>query len=160
MSEMIPERTIHRAFEIGIVLKGVNAAIEALFGVLLLFTNVVGLVQTLIAAELIEDPDNFFATHLRALANPSHQAQIFGGLYLLSHGVIKGVLVIGLLRNKFWAYPASLAVLSLFIVYEVVRFFQTHYLPLLLLVVFDLVIVWLVWHEYRRLPAVPTRARS
>jgi len=145
------QKLIHQAFEVGIILKGLNAALEIVFGILLLFTNVVGLVQTLIADELIEDPDDFFATHLRALANSSHQVQIYGGLYLLSHGIIKAVLVGGLLRNKMWAYPASLAVLSLFIVYQVVRIVQTHSLPLLALTLFDLLVIWLVWEEYRRI---------
>jgi uncharacterized membrane protein len=145
------QRIIHEAFEVGIVLKGLNAILEVVFGILLLFTNVLGLVHLLIADALIEDPDNFFAMHLRVLANPSHAAQVYGGLYLLGHGIVKIVLVAGLLRKKAWAYPASIAVLSLFILYEAVQFLHTHSMWLFALTIFDLALVWLVWQEYRRI---------
>jgi uncharacterized membrane protein len=144
------EKRIHEAFEIGIVIKGIGACAETILGILLLFTNVTNLVQTLIQNELIEDPDNFFATHAQAFTHVTPQAQLYGALYLLSHGIIKLLLVAGLLRKKMWAYPASLAVLSLFIFYQVIRYFHTHSIGLLVLTVFDLAVVWLVWREYRR----------
>lgn len=145
------ERGIHEAFEISIVLKGVGAFLETVLGALLLYSNgVIDVVRALVANELLDDPDGFLATHFSTLLAPSPETQHFGGLYLLSHGVVKLVLVIGLLRDKLWAYPASLAVFALFIVYQTDRYFQTHSPWLLLLTVVDLVVMWLVWHEYRR----------
>jgi uncharacterized membrane protein len=46
--------------------------------------------------------------------------------YLLSHGLVKVLLVAGLLREKLWAYPASLIVLSAFIAYQTYRYSSTH----------------------------------
>jgi uncharacterized membrane protein len=99
----------------------------------------------------VEDPNDFLATHLQNFTSTiSPQTQTFAALYLLSHGVIKAVLVVGLLRNKLWAYPASLAVLALFVAYQVIKFLSSHSIALALLTLFDLVVMWLIWHEYRR----------
>jgi len=75
--------------------------------------------------------------------------QHFYAFYLLSHGIIKAALVIGLLRNKLWAYPASLVVLGIFIVYQLYRFSYTHGFGLIVLTVFDVFVMGLIWHEYR-----------
>ena len=58
-------------------------------------------------------------------------------------------LVIALLKNRLWAYPVSLAVLGLFVVYQLYRFSHTHGVGLILLSAFDVVVLGLIWHEYR-----------
>ncbi|MBI5469698.1 DUF2127 domain-containing protein [Candidatus Kaiserbacteria bacterium] len=147
----LEEKGIHEAFVISIAVKGVIAAVQTILGFMLLFTgSIVQFVLALVQNELIEDPGDFFGTHVQPLLNPSHDTLVFGGLYLLSHGIVKLFLVAGLLRNKLWAYPASLAVFALFILYQVERWFSTHSVWLLGLTVVDLVVMWLVWHEYRR----------
>lgn len=149
--EQVRERGIHEVYEVSIVLKGIGALVEAILGVLLLYsTNVLDLVRALLENELIDDPDNFLASHFFSLLNPSPQALHFGGLYLLSHGFVKLVLIAGLLRRKMWAYPASIAVFALFIAYQSVRFLRTHSLWLLFLTALDVLVIWLIWHEYRR----------
>ena len=148
----VVEKEIHDAFLVGVILKGGNAILEVVLGTLLLFTHVVtNTILAFINYALVQDPDNFFSTHLSALANLSPQAQFFGALYLLAHGIVKIFLVVGLLRNKSWAYPASISVLSLFMFYELVRTVQTGSIPLLLLSLFDGAVVFLIWHEYNRI---------
>jgi len=146
------EKNIFRLFEIGVVLKGANALLEIVLGGLLLFFNVGDIVRAFAQNALVEDPDSFLANHLYGYASHfSAQAEFYSALYLLSHGIIKVFLVVGLLRRKMWAYPASLAVLALFVTYQTIRFLGTHSIPLALLTVFDLTLMWLVWHEYRRM---------
>ena len=79
----------------------------------------------------------------------SVQTQDFYAFYLLSHGVVKLALVVGLLMNRLWAYPASLGVMTLFIAYQLYRFSYTHGVGLIALTVFDLFVIALIWHEYR-----------
>jgi uncharacterized membrane protein len=67
----------------------------------------------------------------------------------LSHGVVKLLLVVGLLRGKLWSYPASLVAMALFIAYQLYRFSITHGLGLIALTVFDIAMIWLIWHEWR-----------
>lgn len=147
------ERRIHQIFEIGILLKGAHAVVECIGGVALAFIStgaIARLVGALTQEELIEDPNDFVAAHLLALAqNFTVGTQHFYAFYLLSHGLIKVFLVIGLLRNKLWAYPVSLLVLGLFIVYQLYRFSYTHGFGLIVLTVFDVVVMGLIWHEYR-----------
>lgn len=147
------ERRIHQIFEISVLLKGAHALIECIGGLILVImsTNAItSMVNVFTQEELIEDPNDFVATHLLSLAqNFTVSTQHFYAFYLLSHGLIKVLLVIGLLRNKLWAYPVSLVVLGLFIVYQLYRFSYTHGLGLIVLTVFDVMVMGLIWHEYR-----------
>ena len=146
------ERRIHQVFEISVLLKGAHALIECVGGVALYFIStgtITDLVNRITQDELVEDPSDFVATHLLSFAGDfSVGSKQFYALYLLSHGLIKVFLVIGLLREKPWAYPASLVALILFIVYQLYRFSYTHSLGLIVLTVFDLFVIALIWHEY------------
>lgn len=147
------ERRVHQVFEISVLLKGAHALIECFGGLLLAFVStdaIKQLVMLLTQSELVHDPNDFVATQLRDLAQAlTINTQHFYAFYLLSHGLVKVLLVAGLLRNKLWAYPASLVVLGLFIVYQIYRFSYTHGIGLIVLTVFDVVVIWLIWHEYR-----------
>jgi len=147
------EKRIHQAFEISVLLKGAHALIECLGGIALYFLSaatIVGWVNRLTQDELSEDPHDFLASHLSALAQHfSVGSKRFYAFYLLSHGLIKVLLVAGLLKGKLWSYPASLVALGLFIVYQLYRFSYTQSPGLLVLTVFDLVVMVLIWLEYR-----------
>ena len=147
------EKRIHRIFEISVLLKGAHALIECAGGVALAVVSadyLRGLVNSATQDELVEDPKDFLASHLLAFAQHlTVSTQNFYAFYLLSHGVVKLALVIGLLRNKLWAYPASVVALGLFIVYQLYRFSYTHGIGLIVLTVFDVFVMWLIWHEYR-----------
>lgn len=149
------ERRIHQLFETSVLLKGAHATIECVGGVLLAVTSnrsITGMVERLTQDELHEDRADFVATHLLAWTQAmSVQTQHFYAFYLLSHGVVKLALVVGLLMRKLWAYPASLGVMSMFIAYQLYRYTFTHGFGLIALTVFDLIVIALIWHEYRLL---------
>jgi uncharacterized membrane protein len=150
---MISERSIHRVFEASVLLKAAHAVVECVGGVALYLIStaeITALVRWATQDELIEDPADFLANHLRQAAeNFSVGSKSFYAFYLLSHGIIKLALAVGLLRGKLWSYPASLAVFGLFIVYQLYRYSYTHALGLLALTVLDIVVIALVWHEYQ-----------
>ena len=147
------ERRIHQIFQVSVLLKGAHALLECAGGIALWLVGtdtISNLVNMLTQEELVEDPKDFLATHLLTWAHGfSVETRHFYAFYLLSHGIVKLALVAGLLRNKLWAYPASLVVLGLFIAYQLYRFSYTHGVGLIVLTVFDLVVMWLIWHEYR-----------
>jgi Predicted membrane protein (DUF2127) len=92
------------------------------------------LVQAITQAELAKDPRDLVANYLLHLAqNLSIGAQRFTAFFLLSHGVVKLWLIIGLLRQKLWYYPLAAAVFGLFIVYQLYRYSFTNSLWLLVL---------------------------
>jgi uncharacterized membrane protein len=147
------EQRIHRIFEVSVLLKGAHAVIECIGGLALALastTRIVGWVNKLTQDELIEDPNDFIATHLLSMAQEfSVDTKNFYAFYLLSHGIVKLALVVGLLRNKLWSYPASLVVLELFIIYQIYRFYYTQSVGLVVLTVFDVFVMVLIWNEYR-----------
>lgn len=147
------EHRVHQVFQISVVLKGLHALIECIAGLVLIFVSTAGiqrLVNAFTQEELTEDPKDFVARHLvDAAAHFTISSEHFYAFYLLSHGIVKVFLVAGLLRNKFWAYPASLAVMGLFIAYQLYRYSDTHSMGLLALTIFDVIVIGLVWHEYQ-----------
>lgn len=149
------ERQIHRIFEVSVLLKGAHALVECLSGLALAFASnaaILGFVHRLTRNELLEDQHDLIASALMHFSREfSAASQHFYAFYLLSHGIVKLALVVGLLKQKLWAYPASLAVLVLFIFYQLYRYGTTHSAMLLVLTAFDLFVMVLVWHEYRLL---------
>lgn len=146
------EYRIHQVFQASVLLKGTHALLECAGGIALALIGtgtIAAFVNRLTQEELIEDPKDFIATRLLAFAQSfSVETQHFYAFYLLSHGLVKLALVIGLLKGKLWSYPASLVVLGLFIAYQLYRFSYTHGAGLIILTVFDVVVMGLIWHEY------------
>ncbi len=153
VKKFLNEKYVHRFFEVALALKGVHALIEIGSSIFIYFTNqqfVSNLVVWITQEELSEDPRDFIAHYLiKSVENFSVTSQHFAAFYLLSHGIIKIVLVIELLRKRLWAYPASIVVFSLFIIYQIYRFSFTHSVWLIVFTVLDALIIWLTIHEYR-----------
>jgi uncharacterized membrane protein len=149
----IAKKSITRLFRISIVLKGLHALLEIAGGILLYVITpdtILNFVSRLTHKELLEDRQDLIANTLKDAAEHfSISGKSFAAFYLLSHGVIKLFLVIELLRNRLWAYPASLAMFAAFIAYQLYRYTHTHSIGLIVLTVFDLAVMWLIWREYR-----------
>lgn len=149
----LQEKYIHLAFEIGIILKGLHAFIEVVSGIALFFVSqqlISQVVSFITQSELSEDPQDFVAHFLFQSAQYlTLDTQNFAAFYLLSHGILKGFLVVNLLKERLWAFPLSIAVFSLFIVYQLFRYSFTHSIWLLLLTALDIVVIWLTWREYQ-----------
>jgi uncharacterized membrane protein len=145
------EERVHQLFLVSISLKGAHAAIEILGGLMLAVTSTQALralVERLTQQEFTEG--DFIANHLLAWAQTfSVQAHHFYAFYLISHGLVNLGLVIGLLMGRLWAYPASLVVMTLFIAYQLYRYSYTHGVGLIVLTIFDIIVIGLIWHEYR-----------
>lgn len=150
------ERLAHETFEGAILLKGLFAVLEASAGLLLWLigpTPILRLIAWINAVRPGDGTDWLATTLLRMAEGFSVQAEHFFAVYLVAHGMVKLTLVLGLFRRKRWAYPTSIVVMSLFVVYQMWRFSLTHGIGLLALSVFDAFLVVLIWREWRRLPA-------
>ena len=158
MKESSIEKDLRVTFEISIFLKGVFAFLEILGGLLLVFTSksiLLSVITYLTQSELVENPQDLVANFLLAIThNFSPSTQHFVSLYLLSHGAIKLLLVIGLFKKKLWAYPSAIIVFSIFIIYQIQRYFHTYSAWLLILTILDLIIIFLTWHEYTRIKTI------
>ena len=145
---------LDKVFEVGILLKAFDGLLEIAGGILLLLIKpeyLNHLAAALTQHELAEDPRDFLATNiLHATQNLTAGSLVFGALYLLSHGIVKIVLVWEILHNRLWAYPGLIYLTVGFMVYQIYRFSYSHSISMVLLTVFDAVIVYLTVVEYRK----------
>lgn len=144
-----------KAFRIGLYFKGIDGFFETVAGLALLFTNTAqinSLVDRMTHGELSSDPHDFIANHIVSSAHHlTGSSLVFGAAYLLSHGIVKLVLVEEVLRNKLWAYPGLIGVTSLFVIYQLYRMIADRVtIGLMLLTIFDLAIIYLTTKEYDR----------
>lgn len=146
------ETSIRRLFRISLVFKGVFSVLEIVGGLLAYFISqrfLVNFVTAVTQEELTEDPRDFIAHYLvESVGQLSVSSQHFAALYLLSHGIIKTWLIVGLLRNKLWYYPIAMIVFILFVAYQLFRFQITYSIWLLAITAVDAVVIGLTWHEY------------
>ena len=140
-------------FRGGILLKGLDGAIEIVAGLALWILNpgrIINLVHRITAHEISQTHNDFVIRHLRhAAAGVSLSGEHFMAVYLFLHGVVKVVVVLALLRGKLWAYPVAIAVFGAFVIYQVYRFTNTHAIGLLILASIDLAVTILIALEYR-----------
>jgi uncharacterized membrane protein len=149
------DRLVHLLFDISVISKGADGALEIVGGAVLLFISpmtIHGLVRVLTQHELSEDPHDLVATYLfNSTQHLSDGARTFAATYLLWHGVVKVALVSALLLKRRWAYPAAITAFSLFLAYQLYRYSHTHAPELVVLSVVDAFVIALTWLEYRRL---------
>lgn len=143
---------LHDSFRVGITIKGIDGILEALGGVLLWFkVNTLNTwLQALCQHELARDKHDYIFSHLSIASQKlASGSPMFASLYLLSHGLVKAVLVICLWMNRLWAYPLTIAVFAAFVIYQIYRFAHTQSVALVILTLFDLLLIFLTWKEYQ-----------
>lgn len=101
--------------------------------------------------ELSEDPtDILFVMVNYLLSDHSFYVTYFLAFYFIFWGVIDILLSYNLIKEKLWAFPVSMVLIGLFVAYSFVRFTYTHSLVLLSVIIFDLVILLLIYKEYQK----------
>jgi uncharacterized membrane protein len=143
----------HSLFEYAIVAKGFIGVWEIVSAFLILFVSKAefsSLFSLIARSELLENPRdmfiNFIAQNLQTL---SLNTKIFIAIFILIHGLLDIFLVIQLYRNKIWAYLLAIAVMLIFIGYQIYRITLYHSPVLVVITIFDLFLVGLIWHEYK-----------
>ncbi|CAN5753468.1 DUF2127 domain-containing protein [soil metagenome] len=153
------EHTVYELFKWSVLLKGLISTGEVVVGLALLVVP-----STLILsgiAQLRTLAGNgmsvgsvgiygFIAKHLLTEVGAITTGTIvFVAMYLLSRGLIKLGLIFGLLKGVLWAYPASLVVLGLFLIYQGYQIATTHSIFVIAISLFDIVVMYLIWREWR-----------
>ena len=110
------------------------------------------ILASLMHHEVTEDANDFiFQTVYALLEDHSFTVTYFVAGYLFFWGCIDVFLSIFLLRHKLWAFPVSITLISLFILYSVFRLAHTHSLVLLSVICIDIAILYLINYEYKKL---------
>jgi uncharacterized membrane protein len=153
MKNFFKEKYIHELFDITLVLKGIHALVEIISAVFVYFVSqkfVSSVVVWMTREELLDDPRDLFANYLIKFAESfSVSSQHFVAFYLLSHGIIKMILIVALFKEKLWAYPTSIVVFSMFIFYQIYRYAITQSVWLIVFTVLDIIVILLTIHEYK-----------
>ena len=134
---------LHQLFVVSVALKGLHALVELAGGVALYLFSTDAIVRWLWEAGRSND---WVARFAHSFSRPEHELYAF---YLVSHGIVNGVIVAGLLWRKRWSYQATFVVLTLFIAYQLYRYSYTHDIGLIAISIIDLIVMALAWNEYR-----------
>src|SRR5260370_7085268 len=103
-------RILHRFFELGILIKGVDGGIELVGGLLLVFLSPVAINRVVfffVEGELKEDPADLVANLLLHTTRSATEFRVPASVFLIVHGIVKLVLLAGLATNRLWSYPAA-----------------------------------------------------
>jgi len=143
---------MHKAFEVAILIKGIDGMLQMIGGLVLLAVplhTINDVIRQIVAHELAGESDDLIS---RAILHAVHElpagTKTFASVYLLAHGCVKLFLVYALWRERLWAFPVALGVIGTFVVYQIYRFAHTHSLTLLVFTVIDIAICWLISREY------------
>lgn len=143
----------HEIFKISILFKGIYSFLELLAGVILLFVTsprIYLFIHNLFRNELLEDARDFTANFvLHLVQNLSPQMKLFISIYLIIHGAIKLILIIGLWKRKRIFYPLAIGIFGLFVIFQIYKYLVHPSLILLFLTDFDMLIIILTLIEWR-----------
>jgi uncharacterized membrane protein len=142
-----------RWYHLGLLLKGIDGALEGVAGALLLVISPQHLstfIHFVTARELSHHPDDWIGHGILRLSHAlSVDTQHFVGLYLAGHGVVKLVLVLALWRERAWAFPFAMWFLGFFLLYQLHRIAHTHSITLMIFTAFDVFVLWVVWQDWQ-----------
>jgi uncharacterized membrane protein len=155
MKNILSRKIIDEGFEIGVLVKLFIGFFEVLTGTILAISGrliINNLIIAITQQEISEDPKDFIANSLIKLSNNlSSGIHIFAIVYLIFHGVVNMFMGFFLLRGKIWAYPTSIGLFSIFLIYQIYRCFYDHSLLLMSLTVFDIIVVSFIFLEYKKI---------
>lgn len=143
---------VDRAFRISLIVKGFDGALQLIGGVAVLFVEPGTLsrwFRYLTRYLLHRNPHNSESNFIHSAAQQfGFSVEILICIYLLSHGVIKVLLVYGLLKGKLWVFPAALTGFGFFLAVEVYRISEHFYWGILILMCVDVFVITMVILEY------------
>jgi len=154
MSWYHPSSILDKVFEGGIIIKGISGALEFLGGLLLFFfspASIHNFIALITQKELLANPNDKIANLLlNSTQHISNGGRTFIIIYLWIHAAIKLIAVIGILKNKLWAYPFSLISLGALMLYQLYSIiFVRVSIGMVLLTIFDVFMLWLISREYK-----------
>ena len=141
-----------RLFVITLIAKGILGVIQIAIAAAIflgLADQMPVFAEWLFSAELAEDPDNFAATRIIALAGIVPTTDLtFYTAYFSAHGILHVALVIVLLLGIAWAHLAAIVVLLAFVAYQLFEWVAVGGIALPVLTAIDLFVIYLTVNEY------------
>jgi uncharacterized membrane protein len=149
--------TQYHLFQAAVIIKGINGVLELIGGTLLMLVGPSRINHTLDAmtrGQLEDSPNGLLLKLLTNHGIVRHVGPVdFAVVYLLINGIAKIIIVTALMKRKVKAFPYAMAFLGLFVVYGVGRLFTHHSVVLAIAMAIDVVVIALIYREYRALEA-------
>lgn len=148
--------TFSRIFRLAMTVKIFYGIIKIAFALALwkwaTIVDPAGLFYQLTAKEIIEDSNDLFVRVVSPLIKHlSVDSTTFAVFYLLFWGIVDDIfLSINILRDRLWAFPFALSLITLFVIYEMYRVLHTHSLILVGIIIIDVGIFYLIAKEYNK----------
>lgn len=146
---------IHTSFDIALVLKGLDALAEIICGIALYFLSPETLnrmIAIVSGKELAEDPTDIIMNYLVAYGQTFTITSLkLGMIFLLTHGIVKMVMILLLWNQKMWAFPFSIIAFAAFVVFQTYHLIGSFSIMLLALTILDILVIILTILEYRRI---------
>lgn len=142
------EHVVYEFFLLGLLLKGSISLVEVISGTALFFIPpafIVSLAVWFLNFIPVSSLQNLL---LAEVAKYTEGTVVFVAVYLLSRGLVKIFLIWALLKNKLWAYPASLAILGLFLAYQFYQIIRYHSIIVIAITILDIVVMYFIWREW------------
>ena len=148
------------AYKVGVAIKGFDGLVELVAGLLLLFSP--HTLHVLLGAVVTEaNHHHGHVTHIVATSigrlddDLARSGLTFLIIFLIGHGIVKLTLVYCLLKRILKAYPYAIGVLGLFLAYQLYALIRDPFsVGMWLFTVLDVVIIWLVWGEWKDLKEI------
>lgn len=145
------ERVIYQLTLLGKAVLGVlqiGAALAIMLGGV---QQVPALARWLVQAELAEDKNDYWASHIMAFAQALPGSDLtFYGVYFLLHGALHIGIVMALLKGAEWAHVAAVAILIAFVLYQMVDWWFKGGTMLLVLSAIDVFVIVITLRQMRR----------
>jgi uncharacterized membrane protein len=148
---LMMRRVLHRFFELGMLIKGIDGGLELVGGLLLVFLSpaaVNRVVFFFVEGELREDPTDLIANLLLHTTRSASQVRVPASVFLIVHGIVKLVLVAGLATGRLCSYPAALLVFAGLTTYQLYQLSQQYSFFLEIVTILDGIVILLVITEY------------
>jgi len=153
MDEREKEKIVDRGFRWGMAIKLTEGIIEIIFGfALLVFSHgeLSRFARRIFYNELMREPNDLFANFIIKMTEiVSVDKRVLFAVIAIALGLMKLVLIIGVLREKKKVYLIYIGVLAGFIAYQSYRFAFTGSWILMFFNFIDILVIAFVYLEYR-----------
>ncbi len=145
------------AYKIGVGIKGLDGLAELVAGIALWISP--SIIHTILQSVIHRahrhhgHTYHFIGEYVARLdSDLAKGGLVFLIVFLIGHGIVKLVLVYCLFRRITWAYPYALVILVMFLLYQIYAAVRDPAsLGLWLFTILDIIIIWLVYGEWRDL---------
>lgn len=148
----ISSKRINILFYIGLAAKGLNGLFECIGAYFLFILKqewIDKFMTVVVIPELRQDPTDRIMNYFYNLCHTlSIDSQRSIAIYMMLHGAVKLVFICLLFKKVLWAFPASVAVFGLLLMYEIYKFIHIHSFLLLILIAIDIAFVGVIVLEY------------